>query len=35
MRGKVSKPYKTAGKNLVLYDVIFTLLDVRQEYKGF
>jgi len=34
VRHKVSHPYKTTGKIIVLYILSFTLLDMRQEDKS-
>jgi hypothetical protein len=31
VRDQVSHPYKTTGKMIALYNIIFTLLDARQE----
>jgi hypothetical protein len=35
VRDKASHPYKTTGKIIVLYILMFTILDSRREDKSF
>jgi hypothetical protein len=35
VRDQVLQPYKTTGRNIVLYTLIFRFLEIRQEDKYF